>query len=187
MAGPAEDHAAGLQAYRRGDVAGAMAPLRRAADAGHAPAQTLLAFILDAAGLTADAIAYYRRAAEQGDVDAQIGLASLLAGGRSDASDPREAFVLFARAADRGDPRAVRAVADVYLRDDRQMLGDDATDAKALAALRRAGELDHAGAIERLVRVYQQGLLGATADAAEAARWQARLARLRPRPAEPRK
>ena len=32
MAGPAEDHAAGLQAYRRGDVAGAMAPLRRAVE-----------------------------------------------------------------------------------------------------------------------------------------------------------
>lgn len=186
-AGPPEDHEAGLQAYRRGDVTGAMLPLRRAADAGHAPSQTLLAFILDSAGLTPEAIALYRRAAEQGHVDAEVALGALLADGRGAAGNPREAFQLFARAADRGDPRAIRALADIYLRDDRAMLGDEATDAKALAALRRAGEMDHAGAVERLVRVYREGQLGVAADAAEAARWQARLTRLRPGAAERRK
>jgi TPR repeat protein len=184
-AGPVEDHAAGLQAYRRGDVSNAMTPLRRAADAGHAPSQTLLAFILEAAGVTTEAAALYRRAAEQGDVEAEVALASMLVAGRGGPGDPREAFRLFSRAADRGDPRAIRAVAEIHLRGDRQALGADASDADALAALRRAGVQGHVASVERLVQVYRQGLLGVIPDTAESARWQAQLARLRS--AEPRK
>jgi TPR repeat protein len=181
IAGPTEDHEAGLQSFQRGDIVGAMPPLRRAADAGHVPSMVLLAYILDNAGMTKEALPLYRRAAVQGDAEAEAALASLLIEGRSTAPDPREAFLLYERAAGRGHPLAAQAVADAYLRNDTRMLGEDATDAKALPALRRAAEAGYVPAAERLVIVYQQGLLGATADEAEAARWQARVSAARPR------
>jgi len=183
LAGPVEDHEAGLLAYRRGDVTGAMPPLRRAADAGHVASMVLLAYILDNAGMTQEALPLYRRAAAQGDAEAEAALASLLVEGRGGVRDAREAFRLFERAAGRGHPLAVQAVADAYLRNDARMLGDDAVDGKALAALRRAAEAGYVPAAERLVAVYQQGLLGAAPDAAESARWQARVTAARPRPA----
>lgn len=184
---PAADFAAGLQAFRGGDVTGAMTPLRRASEAGHAPSQSLLAFILDNAGLTQEALALYRRAAAQGHADAQVALAGLLIEGRAAPRDPRAAFRLYASAAEQGQPAAIWAVADAYLRTDAAMLGDDATDIQALAALRRAAETGDLRSIERLVAVYQQGQHGVAPDAAEAARWQARLASQRPRAAGARK
>jgi uncharacterized protein len=180
---PDEDYAAGLKSFRSGDVTGAMTPLRRAADGGHAPSQFLLGFIFDNAGLTPEAVPLFRRAAAQGHADAQVALAGLLMEGRAVARDPRAAFRLYASAAQQGQPAAIQAVADAYLRNDAAMLGDDATDALALAALRRAGEAGDLRSAERLATVYQQGLYGAPADVAEAARWQARAASQRPRAA----
>jgi len=180
-AGPLEDHEAGVQALRQGDVTGAMVPLRRAAEANHAPAQALLASIFDNAGLTDEAVPLYRRAAAQGNADAQAALAGLHVEGRAVPPDLREAFRLYERAAASGHALAVQAVADAYLRNDTAMLDTDATDAKALAALRRAGEAGYVAAIVRLVDVYAKGQLGVSADAAEAERWQARLARVRPK------
>lgn len=181
-AGADDDYRAGQQAFARGDVVGAMTPLRRGAAAGHAPSQSLLGFILENAGLVDEAAGLYRQAAAQGHADAQAALAGLYLVGRGVPHDEREAFVLFSRAAASGHATAIKVVADVYLRDDVRMLGDDRSDALALAALRRAAEADHLPTIDRLVLVYQRGELGVPADAAEAERWQARAAKLRPRP-----
>jgi len=174
-AGPTDDHATGLSAFRRGDVTGAMTPLRRAADAGHAPSQALLAYILDTAGLTREALPLYQSSARQGNVDAQVALAGLLVEGRSVPRDARQAFVLYEAAALQGHGFASQAVADAYLRNDAAMLADDATDAKALAALRRAADGGDGRSAERLVAVYQQGQYGVAPDAVEAARWAARV------------
>src|SRR3954454_20082768 len=80
-AGPAEDHAQGVTAYRTGDVTGAISILRKPADAGYAPSQALLAHILDSAESSQEALKYYRLAASQGDADAWYGLAVMLADG----------------------------------------------------------------------------------------------------------
>ena len=71
------DYQQGLDAYRAGDVVGAMTPLKQAADAGHAAAQALYGTILDSAEFDNDAANYLRKAAEQNNADGQYGLAKM--------------------------------------------------------------------------------------------------------------
>ena len=139
LAAPADDHQRGLQAYQRGDVVAAMAALRGAAKAGHAPSQALLGFILEGADFREEASQLYRDAAAQGDPDGHAGLAGLLTSGRGVAKDEKLALSHFSEAA----------------------------------------ELGHAASVEVMVRVFQNGLYGATADPAQAAAWRARAAALR--------
>jgi TPR repeat protein len=144
LAAPADDHQRGLQSYQRGDVVAAMATLRGPAQAGYAPSQALLAFILEGADFREEAARLYRDAAAQGNAEGHAGLAGLLISGRGIAKDEKQALLHFSKAA----------------------------------------ELGHAASIEVLIRVYQNGLYGATADPAQAAAWRARAAALRqPAPA----
>jgi TPR repeat protein len=103
-AAPADDHQRGVQAYQRGDVVAAMAALRAAAKAGYAPAQSLLAFILEQADFTNEAARLYREAAAQGDVDAHTGLANLYLSGRGVAKDEKQAQWHFSKAAELRKP-----------------------------------------------------------------------------------
>lgn len=109
-AAPADDHQRGLQAYQRGDVVGAMAALRPAARAGHAPSQVLLAFILDRGDYPEEAARLYRQAAEQGDAEGQAGLANLLLTGRGVAKDEKAALEQFSKAAAQGHAGARQAL-----------------------------------------------------------------------------
>jgi TPR repeat protein len=109
-AAPADDNRRGLQAYQRGDVVGAMAALRPAARAGHAPSQVLLAFILDRGDYPEEAALLYRQAAEQGDAEGQAGLANLLLTGRGIAKDEKAAFEQFSKAAAQGHAGAKQAL-----------------------------------------------------------------------------
>jgi len=173
------DFRAGRLAYERGDVAAAMVALRRAAAERYAPAQYLLGFLLENAGLVDEAAGHYRSAAEQDHVEALAAYAGLLAAGRGVPKDARAAFDLYSRAAERGHAMSIRIVADAYLKGEFGARARD--DARALPALRRAAELDHLAAIDALATAYQRGDYGAAPDAAEAARWQARAAELRKR------
>lgn len=69
IAGSAEDFEAGRKAFRAGDIVTAMAPLRRASEAGHAAAQALYGQILDRSELDEEAVAWFRKSAEQNDPD----------------------------------------------------------------------------------------------------------------------
>lgn len=102
MAAPADDHQRGLLAYQRGDVVAAMAALRPAAKAGHAPSQSLLAFILDKADFVDEALALYRAAAAQNDAEGHAGLGNAYLGGRGVAKDEKQAMRHFSKAADLG-------------------------------------------------------------------------------------
>ncbi|MBX3608112.1 MAG: sel1 repeat family protein [Piscinibacter sp.] len=113
-AAPEDDaHRRGLQAYQRGDVVAAMAALRPAARAGHAPSQVLLAFILDRGDFPLEAAQLYRQAAEQGDAEGQAGLANLLLTGRGIAKDEKAAFEQFSKAAAQGHEGARQALAQL--------------------------------------------------------------------------
>jgi len=101
-AAPEDDFRAGSQAYRTGDVVQAMALLKRSADAGHAPSQSLLAYILDKAEFDEDAVAYYRKAAAQGDAEGEFGLGSMYAAGEGVKRDRAEARKWITRAAEKG-------------------------------------------------------------------------------------
>lgn len=109
-AAPADDHQRGLQAYRRGDVVAAMAALRPAAQAGHAPSQVLLAFILDRGDFPEEAARLYRQAAGQGDAEGHAGLAGLLLAGRGIAKDETAARAHFSKAAALGHAGAAQVL-----------------------------------------------------------------------------
>jgi TPR repeat protein len=111
-AGPAED---AERAYRDGDVVAAMALLRRAAEAGSAPAQSRLAAILDAAEDDRMAFELYRKSAAQGDAAGEYGLATMHAKGEGTARDPAEALKWYRAAADHGHALAAQAIAWAYL------------------------------------------------------------------------
>ena len=82
QAGPEEDYQRGLLAFHRGDVTGAMSALKPAAAAGHAPSQTLLAYILDRADFIDEAARLYLLAADQDDPEAVAALGGLYLTGR---------------------------------------------------------------------------------------------------------
>lgn len=113
-AAPVDDHQRGLQAWQRGDVVAAMRALRPAADAGHAPSQTLLAFILDQAGFVDDATRLYKAAAELGDADGHAGLAAAYQSGRGIAKDEKQAGLHFSKAAELGHAASMAVLARAY-------------------------------------------------------------------------
>lgn len=171
---PADEHQRGLGAYHRGDVVTAIAALRPAARAGHAPSQALLAFLLERADVVDEAAALYAAAAAQDDAEGLVGLAQLRLEGRGVAKDEKQALLHFSKAAALGHAGATEQVALAWL-DSRWGADPAAEPARAAAALRRAAALGHARSIEALARAAAGPLVGEV-DAAEAARWQQRLA-----------
>ncbi len=176
VAAPEDDYRTGRQAYQAGDVVSAMRALRAAADAGHAKAQGLLAFILDRSGSADEALRWYERAAAQGEPEAELALAQIEAvrGGRD-----AEARALLVRAAGRDHGPAIEALADAYLKQTFGLTKATRDDAQAAAAIRRAADRDYLPAVQGLAAAYREGAFGLAADDAEAARWQARAEQLR--------
>ena len=111
---PADDHQRGLHAFRRGDVVAAIAALRPPAQAGHAPSQTLLAFILDGADLADEAARLYQAAAAQDDAEGHAGLANAYLTGRGVAKDEKRAWQHFSKAAELGHAASMEVVASAY-------------------------------------------------------------------------
>ena len=108
-AAPEDDHRRGLAAYHRGDVA----TLRAPAKAGHAPSQSLLAFMLDRGDFVDEAAALYRQAAAQDDTEALYALANFHLIGRGVAKDEKQALALFSKAAELGHAASMQVIADV--------------------------------------------------------------------------
>lgn len=175
-----EDYRAGEKAYLSGDVIGAMGPLRRAADGGHAPAQALLAEILDRAQFNEEALAWYRKAAEQGHAAGEFGLGSMYLSGDGVKADRGQALFWFTRAAEKDHADAIRALAQALMT---PPAGEAADEAATLRWVRRAAELEYVPAMERLAAAYRTGALGLVADAAQAKAWSERVAEVKKRQA----
>jgi TPR repeat protein len=115
-AGPDEDYQAGFDAYRkRGDIVGAMPPLRRAAAAGHIEAQLLLGYILDWSEENEEAVRIYRLAAEAGDPRGQLELGRMYLAGEGVERDPMAARNWFEMANAQGHVPATIQIAYAYL------------------------------------------------------------------------
>src|SRR3970040_2593521 len=143
---PEDDFRDGEKAYLAGDVIGAMTTLRRAADKGHAPAQALLAEILDRAEFDEEALAWYRKAAEQGHAPAEFGLGAMYLAGEGVKADPGQAVFWFTRAAERGHSGAIVALAQALMNAPER----SADEATLLRWRPRAAALDYVPAMERL-------------------------------------
>lgn len=178
-AGSAEDFAAGLKAYDSGDLVGAMPLLRRSADAGHAPAQALLAYVFDYSEFDEDAVDYYRKAADQGNADGQFGLGSMLSVGKGVKRDSLEARRWITRAAEQGHKLATNVLALAYLSGQLGIAENERQGEAALLWVKRAADNDYLPAIDALVLAYRNGDLGLVADAAAADRLQAKANELR--------
>lgn len=179
-AGLDDEYKEGELAYRRGDVVRAMEVLKKAADAGHAKAQALYAEILDLSDFDAEAIEYYRKSVAQGEAAGQYGLGAMLAAGEGIKRDPKEAWRLFLSAAEKGNTRAIRAVANALVTGELELDDSVRNGPDAAAWLTRAAEQDHLPAVEALVRAYQSGGYGLAPDAQKAAQWTEKLNKLRP-------
>ena len=155
-----------------------MAALRAPAQAGHAPSQSLLGFILDRIDMVDDAARLWHAAAAQGDAEAHVGLGSLYQTGRGVAKNEKLALFHFSEAAARGHAAAIEVVATAWLK--RELGADAAADpATALAAVQRAAGQGHLPSVDALVLAHRSGRWGLPVDEAQALAWQARAAVLR--------
>ena len=179
LADPAEDYKAGVAAYRAGDVVGAMTPLKRAADAGHAPSQAMYGTILDSSELDDEAVVYLRKAADQNDPEGLYALAKMHLTGEGVARDDAQAASLLRAAAAQGHERAVISLALAYLSGDARLVAGDPANPEARQYLVKAAELGDVSVMAALVKAYREGGFGIQPDAARADEWATRLAEIR--------
>jgi TPR repeat protein len=163
-----DEYREGLKYYQTGDVTTAMARLRKPADAGYAPAQVLLADILDQAEFNEEAVSYYRKAAAQGHVDGEFGLGNMIANGEGVKRDPAEGRQWILRAADKNHPRAIAAMAQAYISgglglEEKERAGEDAR-----RWILRAADTNYLPALDYLAKAYRMGLLSLAVDVKQA-------------------
>ena len=179
FAGAPEDFAAAAKSYAAGDVVGSMPLLRRSADAGHAPAQVLLAEILDRSEFDEEAVAYFRKAADQGHAGGQFGLGSMYSIGEGVKKDLVVARRWMTLAADQGHKQAIGVMAQAYISGQLGVSDEERQGEEAMRWIRKAADLGFLPAVDALILAYRNGGLGVQADAGEAARWQAKANELR--------
>lgn len=175
----AKSYEAGYKAYKEGDVASAMTLLKPAADAGHAPSQALLGFILDKSLFYDEAVAYYRKSAEQANADGLYGLGVMYAEGSGVKKNFDEARRLIMRAAERGNKEAVNVMALAYINGG---LGLDETarqGPEALSWIKRSADNDDLPSIDALAAAYLSGQYGLTPDPKKAEALVAKANKLR--------
>lgn len=175
-AGTDDDFAAGMLSYRRADFATAIPTLRRAADAGHAQAQAVLASILDAADQDEEAVAYYRKSAAAGNLDGIFGLGTMLAAGEGVAKDVAEAKKLYLRAAEGGHKFAIAALAEAFIRGDLAIAENERKGQVALKWISLAAEDNVVLALETLEKAYRLGDYGLAVDQAKADQYLQKIA-----------
>jgi TPR repeat protein len=112
------DLQAGIEAFNRGDLPGAMALYTKAAEAGSPEAQVRLAYLLDYAEDNERALYWYREAAEQGYTEGIAGLASMYAKGEGVEEDPQRALELFEQAGEAGHAGSIRVLIGAYEKGD---------------------------------------------------------------------
>jgi uncharacterized protein len=178
LAGPEDDYNSGRKAYLAGDVVSAMPVLKRAADAGHAPAQSLYGYILDKAAYNEEAAQYFRRAADQDDADGQYGLAMLYAAGEGVGRDPAAARDWLERAGKQGHTLAVVALSQAFLASSLGFKADPG-DSAGLGWVRKAADSDSIPALSYLAKGHRSGAFGAP-DPTQAERLEARIRELSP-------
>lgn len=181
LAGPEEDYQAGLKSYQDGDVVGAMPGLRKAANAGHAKAQVLLAELLDRSEFDEEAVAYYRKAADQGDADGMFGYGVMVAAGEGvKKKDPAEGRRWIQKAAEQGHKQAIAVIGQAYLKAELGITESQRATPEALRWIELAAHHDYLPAVDALADAYRTGSgLAVTANAKLAEEYLAQANRLR--------
>lgn len=110
----ADDLQAGIDAFNRGDLPGAMTLYEKAAEAGSPEAQVRLAYLLDYAEDNEKAAHWYRAAADQDYPDGIGGLAEMYAKGEGVPKDLAKARELFEKAGEAGHAPSIRVLIGAY-------------------------------------------------------------------------
>lgn len=110
----ADDLQAGIDAFNRGDLPGAMSLYEKAAEAGSADAQVRLAYLLDYAQDNEKAVHWYRAAADQGSPDGIAGLAAMYVKGEGVVEDLTRARELYEQAGEAGHAGSIRVLISAY-------------------------------------------------------------------------
>ena len=162
----------GIAEYRKGNLIVGMELLQKSAEAGYAPAQTTLAYILDAAEDDAAAFHWYQQAADQNDAEGLFGLGGMYAKGEGTEKDPRKAGELIERAARLDHPRSMRVYAHAL---EHGQLGFEAAPEKAAEWYLKAANPGDGASMKRLSQAYTLGQLGLQAGPGQAADWDKKL------------
>jgi len=153
----AEDFSKGLNAYSGGDYVEALKWFRRAAEQGHAGAQSNLGFMYDTGdGVPqdyAEAAKWYHHAADNGDAEAQFAIGSMYRNGQGVPQDYVEAVKWLRRAAEQGHVDAEFNLGLMY----RNGQGVPQDHAEAVKWFQSAAEQGHAGAQNNLGLMYRKG------------------------------
>ena len=173
---PHDDVVKAKEAFDRADIVSAMAFYRKAAEAGYAPAQTRLAYLLDQSEENEEAVAWYKRAIENGDAAAEFGLAGMYVSGDGIPQNTEEALRLFTSSANKNHIPAIHVMAAAYEKGEMGLRIDYEA---ARAWLEKSVQLDDPWSIERLSRAYRNGELGLRIDRQKAAQLDQQLARLK--------
>ena len=172
LADARSDGERGIAEYRQANVIEAMEWLRKSATAGYAPAQTTLAFILDAAEDDEAAFRWYQAAADSNDAAGLFGLGTMYAKGEGTTKDPGKAGELIQQAAELEHVQAMRVYANAL---EHGQLGFAPDPGKAATWYHKAANLGEVISMRRLRQAYSLGQLGLEADANRAAEWGAKI------------
>lgn len=177
-AGPKEDYEQAARANVAGDVVGAMKLARPPAEAGYAPAQALLGYLLESAGMFEESAKYFRMAADQGDTEGAYGLGMAHTLGQGVKQDPAEARRLFELAAAKGHKLSLEVLADAALRGGLGVAPNTRPDAQAIEWIRKAADGNHLASLDFMAKAYRDGSAGKV-DLALAQEYEARADKLR--------
>lgn len=175
------DYLEGKNSYIAGDMVGAIPPLRKAADAGHPKAQSLLALILDYSEFDEDAVELYRKSAKQGDPDGMYGYGAMLVSGdglKAKNVDEGRSWIL--KAAEQGHLQAINVIAAARMSGNLGYGESDRDTPETLHWAQLAAKNNYLPAVDALAKAYREGgALGAPQDAALADEYQALAYKLR--------
>jgi len=115
VADPEVDTLQAEKEFDRGNLVGALALWRKAAEQGHAPAQAWLGYIYDQSEEDKEAFEWYRKAAVQGNAAGEFGLGEMYAKGEGVEKDPVQALSYISRAADKGNLQAMIFMQAAYI------------------------------------------------------------------------
>lgn len=162
---------AGIEAWQRGDMIGALSHYHKAAEAGSALAQAKLGYIYDQSEDNEKAVRWYREAASQQHPEGEFGLGEMYAKGESVEQDLDTAVEFYMRAAVGGHAQARRVLANAY---ETGALGRQIDNAEALRWLTLAANSGDINAMRRMATLYSDGGLDVVPDPATAEQWQRR-------------
>ena len=168
LADARSDGERGIEEYRRGNLIEGMRLLEKSATEGYTPAQTTLAFILDAAEEDEQAFHWYQQATTAGDPAGMFGLGGMYAKGEGTEKDPKRAGELIEQAAELGHVLAMRLQAHAF---EHGQLGFSKQPQRAAEWYRKAAEAGDELSMRRMQQAYAAGELELPVDPAQAEAW----------------